>query len=241
MSEDVNLSDQKEETKTPTTFDDLLGVIKNDNGEKKYSSIEEALKGAAHGQDMIRTLKEEAEEKNKLLEEREKQMRERAERLQVLEEATASLESYKAKNTMQVNQPTSDVDINTIVAQQLEALEVRKTKESNLNTVMESLKSEYGERASEVLQASMKEMGMTQAQTVALASENPKAFIRLFAGKAQGTATQNKSSIRTEGLDIQTQTPVKKNKPHTTKEMVEVLREVKSRVHAKLGVETQGN
>lgn len=40
-------------------FSDLLSGIRNEQGQQKYSSVEEALKGGAHAQNFIKQLQEE--------------------------------------------------------------------------------------------------------------------------------------------------------------------------------------
>lgn len=180
-------------------LDDLLGAIRNEQGEVKYRSVEDALKGAAHAQDLILKNKSELD-----------QLRSE---IQSLREENAE---YKgAVSTMQnFNQPSTpepssspanekgndEVNHEELVNQLLDQREQAKAFKANTETVARTLNEKFGEKAQEVFYSKASDLGLSRAEMNKLAAQSPKAVLAYFETVKADNINPTQSSTNSEAL-----------------------------------------
>lgn len=170
----------------------LLAGIKNESGVQKYNSVEDALKGAAHAQEYIATLKREKEEAERRLQEATRTASEVQSKLSEQEELKRTVQELTQKFSQ--NQSTSDKAISPeaiaeLVNSQLTQREQQLLAKSNQTAVVNALKAKFGEKAEEQYNQAAAELGLSVAEMNALAGKSPKAVL-----KALGIAEQQAQS-----------------------------------------------
>lgn len=223
-------------------FADQLAAIKNEEGQPKYNSVEEALKGAAHGQEYISQLKQQL---STLQQEKESLTQELGKRESV-EEVVQRLTASKDEEPKETP-PTPSLDEQTVeqlVTTLLDKRSAASKAEDNFNTVQSKLIEKFGSAsdASSAIQAKAKELGMATEDLGNLAKEKPSLVLELFKTSEKqstpnptsgGHKTTNDFVPKEEGL----QSPEKSLLVGATaKEQREYMRKVKEDVYKRLGV-----
>jgi DNA repair exonuclease SbcCD ATPase subunit len=241
MSDVENPSD-KEDTQMQSSATDLLTLIKNDSGQPKYASIEEALKSVAHSQTHIATLESEARQKDQAISEYESKVRELTERVQTLEAASDYLKRIDMSNTnteqsqeKDQSQAVDETTIASLIQKHLAEAESKKNRQDNLNKVMATLSTNHGDSVGKVLQDGMKAYGFNEQQVQELASNNPSAFLKLFDIKPAPT-TQLKSTIISPLPNQSDGSELPKAKGKSMKDQVAYVRELRSAIGKKYGI-----
>jgi hypothetical protein len=188
----------------------LLGSIKNEKGEPKYKSLEDALVALQHSQSYIPQL-------TAKLSEREQELlnaRKEADKIAELERTVLALTSPdKAQPAGSPVPPMSEEDIAAIVSKTLNTNQEAVLRQQNLSTVVTSMQSVFGAKAEEVFNSKAKELGMSVQEFNALAARTPKAVMDLI-GIKQATnqgSSYVQSSINTGGLAPNQQSFISKN------------------------------
>ena len=194
---------------TPNTsnndaLDTILQSIKNDRGEPKYKSVEDALVALRHSQEYIPLLNSKLTERERELEELHKQKNSQAELESLVERLT---QSNQAPNT---NAGAIDESkIAELVEQKLQASRQAQTATENRNMVETALRQKFGdEKIAEVLQHKAQEMGLSKQEIADLAARSPKAVLTMFGVSEDGVQRQprtppTESSVRTEAFSGQ--------------------------------------
>lgn len=155
----------------------LLGSIKNERGEPKYKSVEDALVGLRNAQEYIPQLTQKLSTQEQEL----KAAREEAARVAELQR---TIEALTSGNTGQPTTPASPTiskeDIAKLVTQTLTEQQRAETAKSNVATVVNALQAKFGAEAEKAYNAKAAEVGMTVAELNALAQRNPKAVFTLL-------------------------------------------------------------
>lgn len=169
---------------TDNGFADLLGVVVNDKGEQKYSSVPEAMKGLVHSQEHIRNLETEMAT-----------LRQELEKRSSVEDALKQL--TPAEQPAATPAPgLSMEDVNAL----LEQREQQKVVESNTKTVVSAIQEKFGDKAEEAFYGKAQELGMTKEQFNNLAAQSPNAVLAFFNTAAPTSSAVSQSSINTTGL-----------------------------------------
>jgi head-tail adaptor len=205
-------SQQQQQTQNVNPLATLLADIKNENGQQKYQSAEEALRGAAHAQEYIRTLqREKAEAEARLT------------ALASKEDKTVELERTLAELMQKVNkpaEPASNVptgdDIAAIVAKTLDSRSAAETAKSNQDAVAAVLLKSFGAEAETKYNEAAQELGLTPAEMNQLAAKSPKAVLKALGvseqvAKPQSFAPAN-STFNTAALQPHQDSFVGRNK-----------------------------
>jgi hypothetical protein len=162
-------------------FADQLAAIKNEQGEQKYGSLEDAIKALKHSQEYIPSLKSELSTKDEEI------MKLRAEL-----EARKSVEELVSQSAtpQEVNQPQglSEEDIEKLLESKLTQRQQQELASSNLNSVVSTLKQRYGEHTQAKIQEKAAELGYKPSELQKLAEKSPKLVLSLF-GNSQSTPT----------------------------------------------------
>lgn len=169
-----------EQVPSASTYADLLGNIKNEQGVQKYATIEEALKGLANAQEYIPQVKTQLSQREVELQ----QLREELAKRKAVEEVIASLKPQQpepvVEPTSQPSQGLNQEDILALVQQQLTASKQQETQQSNVSKVRSALVSKYGEKAQEVASARAAELGMSMETLSSLSASSPDAVLALL-------------------------------------------------------------
>lgn len=188
------MSDQ--DNQLPSDLDSLLATIVNNEGQPKYSSAEDALKGAAHAQTHIGTLEQ---ENAKLKEEHQK-----------MQDLLANLNQPKEAPVATTTAPESladkaayDVDsLFEQFSQRITAKQEAERKEANKRSALQSVVNAYGDKSGEVLESRAKDLGVSKDFLLDLAANSPKAFDSLVAlySKPKGTPSFTTSTVNTTAM-----------------------------------------
>ena len=152
----------------------LLMAIKNENGEQKYATVEDALKGLEHSQKFIEQLKNETAElrgKQKAQDELVELFRSKA---PAQEEEEAKLEPPSV----------TGMTAEEVVAL-LEKREAAKTHTSNMERVKNVLKEKYGAEYAKRLKEKTDQLGLQPELVDEIARNTPDALFKMFGIDAQ--------------------------------------------------------
>ena len=180
-------------TPSVDTFQDRLAAIKNEDGLQKYANVSDALTGAGHAQEFIKTLKDEAADREAALE------------LLQAELANARAQQASASQT----QPTqasglSRDDVYSI----MKDAEFNKVRQSNRKSVIDTLVNHCNGdkvKASEMIEQRLAAVGLTRDQLGALSESSPQAVYELMQvdGKGKNSMAQATSgTIRTDAVEM---------------------------------------
>jgi len=173
-----------EQSVTPTpssndVFADQLATIKNEQGEQKYGSLEDAIKALKHSQEYIPSLKSELSTKD-----------EEIIKLRAELEARKSVEEIVSQSTPQpeANQPQGlgEEDIEKLLEQKLTQRQQQEVASNNLNSVVSELTQRYGDNTQAKIQEKANELGYKPSELQELAKKSPKLVLSLF-GNSQST------------------------------------------------------
>lgn len=182
-NKEVQTPVQKQETSAATTstpsqpnpLEDLLKEIKNEKGEQKYKSLEDALNGLKHAQEYIPKIKQEKTESELRIEQMEAELN----RLRSLEETVFDL-TQKQVETQTAGVPVSEEELAKIVESTLTKREREALYAKNQKTVASILMEKFGEDAPKVFYDKAKEMDLTVEEINMLAAKTPKAVLTLL-------------------------------------------------------------
>lgn len=181
---------------------DLLSGIKNEKGEQKYASTEEALKGAAHAQQYIQSQNTKMSEMETKLEE----LRTELEKRKSVEDAITGLSASQEKEE---HQPTG-LDEQAVMAL-LAKREQDKQKGSNLQKVENYLLQQYGEKAQQEVQRVANDLGISPERIGELSQESPDLVIKQLFKQTIPNQFSVNSSVNTEVLGQQQPNLIKAN------------------------------
>lgn len=175
----------------PDPIADLLASVKNERGEVKYHSVQDAFNGLKHAQEYIPTLKNELSAKEQALAAAQAEIL----RLKTIEQTVEALTSQRNEPPAQpAAAPVFDEKkIADLVAQTLSQRETETVQKSNLSTVVTSLQQSFGADAEKVFYDKATELGMSVQEMNSLAAKSPKAVLTMF-GVKTGAQPSNVSA-----------------------------------------------
>lgn len=187
----------------------LLANVKNENGEQKYKTVEDALKALQHSQSYIPNLKTEVDTlKAELAAAREKANK--------IDELERTLETLTQNNNSQVNttpQGLSEEQIAELVVQTLQKTSTAAEKQKNISSVVNTMKEQFGEKAEEVFYNKAQELGLGKDEINQIAAKSPQAAFKLLGlGVPQGTnGMPNKSGYNGAAFQPTPESKIRKN------------------------------
>ena len=150
--------------------DTYLGLILNEEGEQKYKTAEEALKGSVHAQSHITNLEAEL-----------KELRAGADSNVSMEKILEALKNKPDdKSGEQVPVGITADDIAKQVETLLTKRDVETTTQTNITTVTSVFKKLYGEKASETMYSKANDLGFSQDEINGMIATNPKATLTIL-------------------------------------------------------------
>ena len=188
---------------------DLLSQIKNENGEPKYKSVEDALVGLAHAQSFIQTLRT---EKSQVEQERDS-LKTTAEKVSELEKYVKELTERSASQNTTVPQGLSEEAVARLVENTLTKQQQEKIAKDNLASVVSAVAKEFGDKAEEVFYSKAQEIGLSRAEINALAARTPQAALKLIgvSTSTPSSTTPVRGTVNTTQFEPNQQTYIGRN------------------------------
>jgi hypothetical protein len=191
----------------------LLAAIKNERGEPKYKTVEDALKALQHSQEYIPTLKQTKEE----LEARLQAVSAKADKVDQL---TALVEQLTQTNKEPAaNQPSSvltEEQVADLVQKTLTKTQKEAVQKQNLETVITTMKTVFGDKASEVFYQRAQELGISREDFNAMAAKTPQAVLKLVGADNSSQNRNLPSNINTNGFQPKPDSAIGRNKAKST-------------------------
>lgn len=184
-------------------LENLLSQIKNEKGEPKYKTVEDALTGLMHAQNHIATLVQEKRQVETEINE----LRPVAEQVKELRQVVERLTSSNSAPTQTVAvQGMSEEKIAELVQNTLNRTQQAQVAKQNLDAVVATVKAKFGDKAEQEFYGKAKELGMSMEEINILASRTPKAALRML-GLEDTARVQNTSGAPTGTVNTTTFTP----------------------------------
>lgn len=191
-----------QESNSDDPMKDLLGSIKNEQGEQKYKDVETALKALQESQTkFIPTLLQEKKE----LEQRLGETAEELTKRKTLEELTEALKAQPkpqeeptaatpAEPAQRVANP--EVDLDKLLETKLAERESKSQEAKNYSSVVNEITSKYGDKATEHIQNTAARLDTTVQELESLSRKNPKLALSLLTtGSAQSPKPSTSSTF----------------------------------------------
>lgn len=186
MSDQNSLFNQNTSQATPATVEPqntsnpdpvvtMLQSIKNDKGEPKYKTVEDAIKALQHSQTYIPTLTDE----KKRLEQELEEARLQANKVSELESTVARLLNNSSAPTS-ASAVIDESKIEELVTRTLTKSKEQENAQNNTKMVVATVASKFGEKAEEIFYGKAAELGMSKAEINHLAATRPKAVLSLL-------------------------------------------------------------
>lgn len=185
---------------SPNPLETLLAGIKNDRGEQKYKSVEDALNALKHSQDYIPQLSDKLRQQEQELAEAKaaaaKITQLEQTLLQLTQNNTPPASATPAQNGL------SKEEIAELVSRTLTANQAEAVAKDNLSKVVSTLTQSFGDKAEEVFYGKAKELGMTVTEINSLAAKSPAAAFKLLGlGESKDTPpASSNGGINTSGF-----------------------------------------
>lgn len=211
----------------------LLGEIKNERGEQKYKTLEDALKALKHSQEYIPQLTNTLKQKDEEL----AALSGTVSKISEIEKALETL-SQKAA-TPPTNGPSLTEDqIAELVTKTLTKTQQEAVYRANTQSVVESVKAKFGDKAQEVFYGKAQELGMSREDFNAIAAKTPKAVLKLLGiedSTPNPVASPGSSVVNTAGIAPRSDSKIGRNTKGviigaTTQDFKQELENVKAMV-----------
>ena len=193
---------------------DLLMQIKNDRGEQKYKTVEDALNGLKHAQEYIPQL-------NTTLKQREQELEEARQQAAKIQELESTLRKLTQPQDPVQATPVAGMtaeQVAVLVEQTLTKKQVETVSSQNIASVTQAVASKFGDKAEEVFYGKAQELGLSKAEFNALAAKTPKAVLSLLGisdtsvAPAQVKTSSQGTAINTAAIQPNVESLVGRNK-----------------------------
>lgn len=175
-TENTNTAEQNT-TNPASNYAEFLEQLTDEAGKPKYASIEDALKGAVHAQQHIKTL----ETDNSTLRTEKQRMEEL-----VTQFTSTTEDAAKAATTAEAATPApqegATPDVDTLYAEfkaRMEQEQAQTAAERNKEAAQSALKEQYGDKSEDVLKQTAQALGVSTEYLMNQAATSPKAFSKL--------------------------------------------------------------
>lgn len=187
----------------------LLVSIKNERGEQKYRTVQDALKALGHSQEYIPELSQRLKQQEQELAEAKAAAARVVELERVVQSLTEAKPSTETPSTPGLSQDQVAEQVVRILSEQ----EKKRVAESNVATVVNTVKKVYGDKAESVFYGRAQELGMSVDQFNSLAASTPKAVLKLLGleDKAVMPSQAPSQTFNTTGLEPRKDTFISRN------------------------------
>lgn len=219
---------------SPSLYEDLLKDIVNESGQPKYQSVDVALQALKASQEYIPQLRQ----KESALEAEVRQLREELAKRSSVEEVVERLKQAQAPTAPQITTVPSGLDENAVLGI-LAKRDAETVALANIKSVSDRLTAKYGDKAKEVLQQKITELGISAQSLKELSAQSPAAVFALFGGSGVKPTSPVSSSynLPLEKKEGVLERPTKSLLVGASdKERIEYMRKIKADVYAKYGI-----
>ena len=226
------------EPKAPNPYETMLKGIKNENGEQKYKTLEDALVALEHSQKYIPELKSQLSEANSELERIKSETSNHENIEDVVQRLLAKREP--SADTPPVVAGLDEQAVMNLVKQSLGQSEAEKLALANMKQVHDTLVSKFGDKAKEVLTNKASELGTTVEELGNLAKANPKMVLAMFPAHVKDPAPTVGNRRTPPPTKIIEGIPMPEKSllaGASNKARAEFMDKIKAGVYAKYGVE----
>lgn len=188
----------------------LLGAIRNERGEQKYRTVQDALNALKHSQEYIPELSQKLTQQEQEL----KAAREAAAKVAELERVVQALTQEKPQPDTPSQQGLTEDQVAELVTRTLSKRQQEELAKKNISSVTETVKQVFGEKAEEVFYSKAQEMGMSKEQFNTLAATTPKAVLKLLGIEDQqkvSSFSPTTTSVNSAGFEPNKQTYIGRN------------------------------
>lgn len=212
-----NTDPSKVNANPDTRLTDLLNEIKNERGEPKYKSFEDAFVGLKNAQAYIPDLKHTLAEKDAEI----ARLKAEADSIAELKETVRNLTERSSSNGTPPS-GLNEQDIAELVNRSLDTnltqREQRASAQKNVQTVVDTLKESFGADAEKKFYEKATELGMTVQEFNALAAKSPKAVLSTLGVTVKATQPFQSTSgtVNSQAFTPKTDTFVGRNQKSTS-------------------------
>jgi hypothetical protein len=186
----------------------LLGEIKNERGEPKYKTVQDALNALKHSQEYIPTLKQTKDE----LEAQLQAVSAKAAKVDALELVVQELTQKMSTSQQTPAAGLSEEQVAELVNRTLSKTQTEAIQRSNTTSVVTALKASFGDKAEEVFYKKAQELGLSVAEFNAMAAKTPKAVLELVGVRSNGDPMRsNTSTVNTAGFQPKQDSSIGRN------------------------------
>jgi len=173
------------------SFATLLASVKNERGEPKYRSVEEAFNGLKNAQEYIPTLKNDLVAKEQALQAAQAEIA----RLKAVEETVLALTSNQNNSAPPAQAAFDPKQIAELVSSQINQHQTETVQRANVASVVSTLQSVFGADAEKTFYGKAEEFGMSMQEMNTLAAKSPKAVLKML-GIEGGAQKQNVAPVQ---------------------------------------------
>ena len=181
-------------------YADLLGSIKNERGEPKYKTLQDAIIALKHSQDYIPQLTTQLSQKDSEL----ATARQEAAKIAELERSIAALTTHQTSQQSNTQTPSvTEEQIAEFVNRSLTRKQAEDTQAINLSRVVSEMQTKFGTDAEKAFYTKATELGMSVEAFNKLAATTPMAVLSLMGvtvATKPAVTNQNGSSFNTEAF-----------------------------------------
>lgn len=177
-------------------FADQLQSIKTEDGRQKYADVQTALASVPHAQDHI------AEQASRI-----KELEEQVAQQKGMDAVLEQLQSQQNTTEIPSNAGLDETTIAQLLDQRLDQRDVQAKQDANANSVLDTLKKTYGEKAETQFTEKASSLGVSVGFLSDMARSAPQAVLAYFTEASTSSANPTVGSINTNVLDIQTAAP----------------------------------
>lgn len=230
---------QVDDTSVANKLNDLLDNIKNDSGERKYSSVESALEALRHSQEYIPNLKS---DKDKLTEELDK-LKGQQNQIDDLATIVERLTAKKVEPSDQTNETLGEQDVAKLVQKILGQNKSESLRDTNTASVTKALADKYGTEAEKEFYGKAEALGMTKEAFNDLAATSPTAVLSFFGDIKQDVSiTRGTQNVNHSFQETPKGGPVVRSEKSimagaSSKELLAEFNRHKAAVYAKHGIQ----
>lgn len=228
-----------EQTPPPSdAYNNQLASIKNESGEQKYKSLDDALNALAHSQEYIPQIKNELAAKDQELVELKSKL-EATGSVQEMVQKLAEQKSTTNEDTTQESGLDEQAVVNLFekLSGEQAAANLRKT---NSEQVDSALQAKFGDKANEVVAAKASELGLSLQQLEQMSETSPKVVLELFGTKTSTTPTPTTGSINLpQGTTSSTEVPPPEKsllRGASSKDQLDYMKKIKAAVYERHGI-----
>lgn len=208
----TQVSSNAPNTSQTDPYADLLGSIKNERGEPKYKTLQDAIVALKHSQDYIPQLTTKLSQQELELNTAKAEAAKIAELERTLE-ALTSQQSLPVATTIPAG--LTEDKVAELVNRTLSRKQAEDTQKSNTAKVVEALQAKFGADAEKMFYGKASELGMSPEQFNKLAATTPLAALNLLGVNAVAQAPRTNTavgSLNTEAFQPQETSFVGRNK-----------------------------